>query len=121
MSERWSARFPTTCSGEMYLGEPMITPVWVRVSLERMRAMPKSAIFARPSGVIMMLAGLNVPMHDLVLGGRRRDPRDDLGGDVDQPARPEAIALGEQLAQLAALDVLHGHVHQVSALSDVRR
>src|SRR6266436_265236 len=37
------------------MGSPKITPVWVRVSLERMRAMPKSAIFARPSGVIMML------------------------------------------------------------------
>jgi len=29
----------------MYLGEAMITPVWVRVrSLERMRQLPKSAI-----------------------------------------------------------------------------
>jgi len=57
---------PHNLLGEMYLGEPMITPVWVRVSLERMRAMPKSAIslaFRRDHDV----GGLDVPMHDLML------------------------------------------------------
>ena len=59
MSERWSARLPITCSGDMYFGEPSIMPLWVSSSLlARMRAMPKSVIFTGPSASTMMLAGL---------------------------------------------------------------
>ena len=58
MSERWSARLPMTCSGDMYFGEPSITPVCVRSAEARMRAMPKSVIFTGPSATTMMFAGL---------------------------------------------------------------
>ena len=50
---------PITCSGDMYLGEPSIMPVWVSSCDEaRMRAMPKSVIFTGPLASTMMLAGL---------------------------------------------------------------
>ena len=41
----------------MYFGEPSSIPVWVLTSDERMRAMPKSMIFAGPPRTTMMLAG----------------------------------------------------------------
>jgi len=77
----------------MYLGEPMIHAVWVRVFARAHAGMPKSAIFARPSGVIMILAGLMSRLHKpwcWWVG----ETLADLGGDVDRPARPEAIAPG---------------------------
>ena len=58
MSERWSARLPITCSGDMYFGEPSSIPVCVRSREPRMRAMPKSVIFTGPLASTMMLAGL---------------------------------------------------------------
>ena len=58
MSERWSARLPITCSGDMYFGEPIIMPVCVCTLDERMRAMPKSVIFTGPLSGTMMFAGL---------------------------------------------------------------
>ncbi len=57
-SLRWSAAWPPTCSGDMYLGDPIIVPLCVRTSELFIRAMPKSMIFACPSPTSMMLPGL---------------------------------------------------------------
>jgi hypothetical protein len=48
---------PDTTSGARYAGEPVTSPEAVIVE-SRARAMPKSASFAVPSGVIRMLDGL---------------------------------------------------------------
>ena len=57
ISARPSACWPSTCSGDMYFGEPSIAPVWV-IDDDCTRAMPKSVSLAAPCGAIMMLAGL---------------------------------------------------------------
>ena len=67
MSLRASARFPRTCSGEMYPAVPMTkTELDVPGCVTRpprtagfsIRAMPKSRILARPSLVRKMFSGL---------------------------------------------------------------
>ena len=90
MSLRWSTGWPPTCSGDMYLGEPIIVPLWVRTSDACMRAMPKSMIFAWPSGQQHDVAGLDVAVHDAARV-RRRQRRGHLRRDVQ---RPRAAAAG---------------------------
>ena len=56
-SDRPSTFLPAICSGDMYVGVPRTTSVWVLL-LEAILAMPKSITFTNRSFVIMMLAGL---------------------------------------------------------------
>ena len=49
---------PCACSGERYCGVPMTWPVWVSAIPSAARAMPKSVILTRRSGVTSRLAGL---------------------------------------------------------------
>ncbi len=57
MSERGSIGWPSTCSGDMYFGEPSAMPVCVMVEDCRW-ATPKSVSFARPPGDTITFAGL---------------------------------------------------------------
>ncbi len=58
MSVAGDAGCPDACSGERYCTVPMTWPVAVSGTWSAMRAMPKSVIFTRPSGVISRLPGL---------------------------------------------------------------
>src|SRR4030042_1907381 len=60
MSERASASFPPTCSGDMYSGVPIITPPPVIPLALTERAIPKSMIRAPPSRSTMMFWGFRV-------------------------------------------------------------
>ena len=57
MSERGSASFPSACSGDMYSGVPIISPVAVMPFVLREEAIPKSIIRVFPSLSIMMFRG----------------------------------------------------------------
>jgi len=48
-SDCWSTPTPSTCSGDMYSGVPMIIPVSVILLVRMDRAIPKSIILAFPS------------------------------------------------------------------------
>ena len=58
MSVVGDAGCPLACSGERYWTVPMTWPVAVSGTWSAMRAMPKSVILTRPSGVISRLPGL---------------------------------------------------------------
>ena len=58
MSVVGDAGWPDACSGERYCTVPMTWPVAVSGTWSAMRAMPKSVIFTRPSGVMSRLPGL---------------------------------------------------------------
>ena len=58
MSVAGDAGWPLACSGERYCTVPMTWPVAVSGTWSVMRAMPKSVIFTRPSGVTSRLPGL---------------------------------------------------------------
>ncbi len=57
ISDRWSISFPSTCSGDMYSGVPIIIPAPVIPLVLRERAIPKSMIRVFPSLSIIMLLG----------------------------------------------------------------
>src|SRR3972149_2720911 len=58
-SARLSTGLPLNCSGAMYEGVPMTSPVWVSCEVCSM-AMPKSVILARRGGV----GGARAPLRD---------------------------------------------------------
>ena len=58
MSVVGDAGCPLACSGERYCTVPITWPVAVSGTWSAMRAMPKSVILTRPSGVISRLPGL---------------------------------------------------------------
>ena len=58
MSVAGDAGCPDACSGERYCTVPMTWPVAVSGTWSAMRAMPKSVILTRPSGVMSRLPGL---------------------------------------------------------------
>ncbi len=58
MSVVGEAACPLACSGERYCTVPITWPVAVSGTWSAIRAMPKSVILMRPSGVISRLPGL---------------------------------------------------------------
>ena len=58
MSDRWSTSLASTCSGDMYSGVPMMTPAPVIPVVFKLRAIPKSMMWAFPPSSTMMFWGL---------------------------------------------------------------
>ena len=118
-SARPSRAVPFTCSGDMYVSLPLMSPACVAPSSDASFAMPKSATLVAPSLVMKMLSGLTsrwtrpkrVPCGDRELVRRvQAAQRVDGDADRDRP-RDRRLALprvGEHALGVDAVDVLHG-------------
>ena len=107
MSVVGDAGCPEACSGERYCTVPMTWPVAVSGTWSAMRAMPKSVILTRPSGVMSRLPGL-MSRCTRPAACAACSAADGLRDDVERLVGGErAVALEDRRQRLAGHELHH--------------